>query len=129
MRKVVFSIALASTVSLLCLAPSHAFAAEVTGTWLRDNGGSQIKLAPFGDALCGTVVWLKPGYETKAKLGQRIFFDMKPDGANAWKGSALNPDDGQTYSGKMSLSGTTLTTAGCAMGGLICKSATWARVN
>jgi len=82
-----------------------------------------------GGAYCGSLGWLKPGVETPAKIGQRIFFDMKPDGADAWKGSAFNPEDGKTYAGKMSLSGGTLTTAGCAMGGMICKSTTWTKSN
>ncbi|MBL8586887.1 MAG: DUF2147 domain-containing protein, partial [Methylobacteriaceae bacterium] len=29
----------------------------------------------------------------------------------------------------MTLSGSTLTTAGCALGGLVCRSVTWKRVN
>ena len=41
----------------------------------------------------------------------------------------FNPEDGKTYTGKMSLSGGTLTTQGCAMGGMICKSSTWTRSN
>lgn len=114
----------------LALATTNASAADAAGTWLRDTGASHIKIAPCGGgALCGTVSWIKPGSETKGKVGQRVFFDMKPDGDNAWKGSAFNPEDGQNYSGKMSLSGNTLTTAGCAMGGMICKSTTWTRVN
>lgn len=78
--------------------------------------------------MCGTIAWLKPGVETPAKVGQRIFYDMKADGANAWSGTAFNPEDGKTYTGKMSLAGGTLTTQGCAMGGLICKSTTWTKV-
>lgn len=113
----------------LVLAGTPAFAGDPTGTWLRDTGASHVKIAPCGSALCGTVTWIKPGAETKGKLGQRVFFDMKPDGADAWKGSAFNPEDGKTYSGKMSLSGSTLTTAGCTMGGMICKSSTWTRTN
>ena len=94
----------------------------------RDTGLSKVKIGPCGGgAYCGSLVWLKPGVETPAKVGQRIFYDMKPDGTDAWKGSAFNPEDGKTYSGKMSLSGGTLTTAGCAMGGMICKSSTWTR--
>lgn len=111
------------------LPASVARAADVTGTWLRDSGASHVRFAPCGSALCGTITWLKPGYETKAKVGQRVFFDMKPDGAGGWKGSAFNPEDGQTYAGKMSLSGNTLTTSGCVMGGMICKSVSWTRVN
>ena len=54
---------------------------------------------------------------------------MKPNGDNAWSGSAFNPEDGKNYSGKMTLSGDTLTTAGCVLGGLVCKSVKWSRVN
>ncbi len=112
------------------LANTPACAGEATGTWLRESGASHVKIAPCGGgALCGTITWIKPGTDTKAKIGQRIFYDMKPDGADAWKGSAFNPEDGQNYAGKMSLSGSTLTTAGCAMGGMICKSTSWTRVN
>jgi uncharacterized protein (DUF2147 family) len=101
--------------------------ADVTGTWLRDTGASQVKFAPCGGAICGHIAWLKPGIETPAKIGQRVFFDMKPAGANTWQGQAFNPEDGKTYTGKMSLSGSTLTTQGCVMGGMICKSSTWTR--
>ena len=101
--------------------------ADVIGTWLRESGASHVKFAPCGGAICGHIVWLKPGIETPAKIGQRVFFDMKPAGANTWQGQAFNPEDGKTYTGKMSLSGSTLTTQGCVMGGMICKSSTWTR--
>lgn len=107
-----------------------AMAADVGGTWLRDTGASQVKFAPCGGgAVCGHISWIKPGTETPAKVGQKVFFDMKPSGPDSWSGSAFNPDDGKTYTGKMSLSGNTLTTSGCVMGGMICKSTTWTRVN
>lgn len=115
------------TISTILLA-TPALAQDVGGTWLRDTGTSHVRFAPCGGALCGTIAWLKPGVETPAKIGQRIFSDMKPNGANSWTGTAFNPEDGKTYSGKMTLSGNTLTTAGCAMGGVICKSTTWTKV-
>ena len=106
-----------------------AAAQDLSGTtWLRETGSSRVKFAPCGDSLCGSIVWLKDP-SGPAKLGQQIFFDMKPDGLGQWKGQAFNPEDGKTYSGKMALSGTTLTTAGCVFGGLICKSAQWSKVN
>jgi uncharacterized protein (DUF2147 family) len=67
------------------------FADSVFGTWLRDNGKYQVRFEPCGDAVCGDIVWLKPGGDTEAKIGQRIFFDMKPDGANSWVGKAKKP--------------------------------------
>jgi uncharacterized protein (DUF2147 family) len=105
-----------------------ASAQEVLGVWERDTGASRIRFSKCGDALCGTIAWLKD-QNGPAKLGQRVFFDMKPSSANKWSGSAFNPEDGKTYSGTMTLSGTVLTTSGCVLGGLICRSVTWKRAN
>ncbi len=119
----------ASLAALAMLAGiATADAQEVTGTWQRDTGASRVRFAKCGEALCGTISWLRDP-NGPAKLGQRIFYDMKPNGANKWSGSAFNPEDGKTYSGTMTLSGDTLTTAGCILGGLICRSVTWARTN
>lgn len=105
-----------------------AVAQDVTGTWLRDTGASRVRFQKCGEAMCGTISWLKDP-NGPAKLGQRIFYDMKPSGAGKWSGSAFNPEDGKTYSGTMSLSGDTLTTSGCVFGGMICRSVTWSRSN
>ncbi|MDU0340141.1 DUF2147 domain-containing protein [Bosea rubneri] len=117
--------AVAATLAMLA---TPTLAQEVTGTWLRDSGASKVRLAKCGDAVCGTISWLKDS-SGPAKLGQRIFYDMKPSGAGKWSGSAFNPEDGKTYSGTMTLAGDTLTTAGCVMGGLICRSVKWSRSN
>ncbi|WP_038368104.1 DUF2147 domain-containing protein [Bosea sp. UNC402CLCol] len=109
-------------------AATRASAQEVVGVWERDTGASRVRFSKCGDALCGTISWLKDP-NGPAKLGQRIFFDMKPNGANKWNGSAFNPEDGKTYSGTMTLSGNALTTAGCVMGGLICRTVKWSRIN
>jgi uncharacterized protein (DUF2147 family) len=111
------------------VAASPALADEITGTWLRESGLSKVKFGACGDAICGNIVWIKAGVDTPAKVGQRLFFGMKPTGPNTWSGSVVNPDDGKTYTGTMSLSGGTLTTEGCALGGMICRSSTWTRSN
>lgn len=121
---------LSAALTAVVLAGTPSLANDVSGTWLRDTGASQVKFGPCGGgALCGNIAWIKPGADTKGKVGQRVFYDMKPDGSGGWKGSAFNPEDGQNYTGKMSLSGGTLTTQGCAAGGLICRSTTWTRAN
>ena len=53
---------------------------------------------------------------------------MKPAGEGKWTGTAFNPEDGKTYSGKMTLNGNSLNTAGCILGGWLCKSIDWTRV-
>ena len=117
-----------ATTALLVIGPAPA-AADPSGTWLRENGGARVRMAKCGDAICGTITWLKDPANTKSKVGQRVFFDMKPNGANAWAGKAFNPEDGQTYSGKITLSGSSMTTAGCVASGWICRSVSWSKVN
>jgi uncharacterized protein (DUF2147 family) len=106
-----------------------ASAQSAAGTWLRENGESRVRIAPCGDALCGTVAWLKDPATSKSKVGQRVFFDMKPNGENKWSGQAFNPEDGKNYTGTMAVSGGALTTAGCVLGGIICRSVKWSKVN
>lgn len=113
---------------ILMTTGATAQAQNANGVWQRDDGRTRIRVAPCGPALCGTIVWLKDK-NSPAKIGQRVIYDMKPDGANSWRGNAFNPEDGRKYSGKMSLAGTKLTTSGCVLGGLICKSFGWRRAN
>jgi len=103
-----------------------ASAGDARGEWARENGASKVRIASCGDALCGSIIWLRDP-SGPAKVGQQVFFGMKPHGDNVWTGSAFNPEDGKTYSGKMTLTGDHLVTAGCVFGGLICKSMGWIR--
>ena len=111
---------------VLLSAPVPAFAAGLLGDWARDDGAVKVRFAPCGGAVCGTVTWLKDT-SGNGKVGQKVFFDFKPDGEGKWAGSAFNPEDGKTYTGKLTLSGDKLNTAGCVLAGLICKSVDWVR--
>ncbi|WMT75543.1 DUF2147 domain-containing protein [Bradyrhizobium sp. Ash2021] len=125
MRFVRLSLAL----STFLLTTSPSLADDIFGTWLRDNGALQVKFEPCGDAICGNIVWVKPGSDSKAKVGQRLFFEMRPNGVNSWTGKAASPDSGSVYSGKMSIEGSGLNTSGCMVGGLICKSVNWKKIS
>ena len=118
-----FALALA----VLTVTISTTAAGEVKGEWTRDDGKTRVRFASCGsDAVCGAITWLKDK-DSPAKVGEQVFFDMKPSGENVWAGTAFNPDDGKRYSGKMTLNGDRLLTAGCVLGGLICKSFSWTR--
>ena len=125
-----------------------AFAAEPTGTWLTQTGTSRIRVADCGGALCGTIVWLKEPNDpdtgkpktdknnsdaakrSRPLLGVQIVLGMKPAGAGKWTGQVYNAEDGKTYSGNLTYSGgDSLQLQGCALGGLVCKSQTWTKVN
>jgi uncharacterized protein (DUF2147 family) len=118
--------ALASA-AILAAMGSSALAGDVKGEWARDDGKAKARFVSCGgDAICGSISWLRDKNDP-GKLGQQVFFDMKPSGDDAWAGRAFNPEDGRTYSGKMTMSGDHLVTAGCVLGGLICKSLNWTR--
>ena len=125
-----------------------ALAADPNGVWLTQTGGSRIRLADCAGALCGTIIWLKEPTDPDTRkpkldknnsdaskrarplLGVQIVLGMKPAGADKWTGQVYNAEDGKTYSGNLTYSGgNSLQLQGCALGGLVCKSQTWTKVN
>ena len=122
------AVRLCLALTVLFLTTGSGLADEVLGIWSRDNGSLDVKFETCGNAICGNIAWLRPGSDTKAKVGQRVFYDMRPDAPNSWTGKAVNPNNGAIYSGSMSIEKSNLKTSGCIIGGLICKSAIWRRV-
>ena len=116
----------AFALAVLAATMGTALAGDPSGVWLRENGQSKVRIGSCGGQLCGHIVWLHDN-DGPARLGQRVFYGMTPDGENSWSGHAFNPEDGKTYNGKMTLSGGSLTTSGCVLGGLICKTVHWSR--
>ena len=125
-----------------------AFAGDPSGTWLTEGGKSQIRLAHCGEVLCGRIQWLKepsdptgkpkrdirnpdPGKRDRPIIGADILMGMKPgETADQWAGDIYNPEDGKTYQARLTLQDArTLQVKGCVLGGLICKSQAWSRVN
>jgi uncharacterized protein (DUF2147 family) len=136
-------------VAFLALAGSgSALAADPNGTWLTQTGTSRIRVADCGGALCGTIVWLKEPNDaetgkpktdknnadaskrSRPLIGTQIVLGMKPAGTDKWTGQVYNAEDGKTYSGNLTYSGSgSLQLQGCALGGLVCKSQTWTKAN
>ncbi len=111
----------------LMVSAAGAAAGGVTGLWMRDDGSAKLRFSACGgDAICGFLAWKKESGGA-AKIGQRLFSDMKPNGNDSWAGTAFNPNDGRRYTAKLALSGDHLVTAGCVLGGLICESFGWTR--
>jgi uncharacterized protein (DUF2147 family) len=116
-----------------------ALAQDITGTWLTETQTSRVRIAPCGAARCGTIVWVQndtkdvnnPDPERRARslVGLRMISDLKRDG-ESWSGSLYNPLDGRTYAGKFKLKSTReAELSGCVLGGLVCRSQTWSKVD
>jgi uncharacterized protein (DUF2147 family) len=119
----------ATLVALAALAASPASAADAFGTWLRPSTGATVSFYDCGGKLCAKIVGQKDAAK-KDTIGKVIMSGATKTGANSWKGSLLNVDNGQTYAGVVTLEGPkALKLEGCVLGGVICTGETWTKVN
>ena len=115
--------ALALTTILACSVAASA--ASPTGTWLRPETGGQFRVFKCSGGLGIKVAKSK----TAAYVGKTIMCGAKKTkGKDEWRGKVKNLEDGNTYSGIVTLSGGSLTLEGCALAGLICKKQRWRRL-
>ncbi|MGO4736822.1 DUF2147 domain-containing protein [Bosea sp. 2KB_26] len=101
-----------------------AGAAELNGTWLRDDGNARVRIAPCGDNTCATNLWIGDTSKGEA-AGDRLIMTLarQPDGS--FSGTAYDPKRDWRYS--MTIKATTgaLSTHGCVLGGLLCRNVNW----
>jgi uncharacterized protein (DUF2147 family) len=100
------------------LLTTAAMADPIEGHWKRPNG-IIVKFAACGTSFCATAV---TGPHAGGSAGK-----LSPNDAGKYAGTLTDLENGKTYSGKGSISGTTLTVSGCVLGGLFCRSEAWAR--
>ena len=116
-----------------------AQAQEMAGTYLSQSGETRVRMSPCGSAFCGTIVWVsKPGNDVnnpdpakrdRSLVGIQMIFNMKSTGGASYAGSLYNYQDGKTYTGKAKVTARGLDLSGCVLGGLICRSQSWTRVD
>ncbi len=97
------------------------------GGWARDDGMVRVNVAPCGKAICMTNVEVKPGADDK--VGERVEFTLAAGGGDRLSGTMFDPKGKSSYPVTISVAGKTMTTRGCALGGIVCKSVGWTRVN
>jgi uncharacterized protein (DUF2147 family) len=124
--------AISAAVGSVMLAGS-AHAAGIDGVWTTPAGW-KVKVYKCGASRCGRVIGgttkrdehnPNKALRSRKMVGVRMIWGMKKSGSG-FKGKLYNPNDGKTYTGKMSLNNArSLKLSGCALAGLICKSQTW----
>lgn len=127
----------------LCAFAAPSFAQDankVSGTWQSQSGITRVKVRPCGVALCAHVVWQQspskdvhnpdPAKRERPIVGLQLVSDMKPVGPDEWSGAIYNYEDGKTYQGKVKVvNASAIQIGGCVMGGMICQSKTWTKVD
>jgi uncharacterized protein (DUF2147 family) len=118
--------------------PALAQSGDPSGTWLTESGDTRVRIAKCGAVLCGTIIASThpkdvnnpdPAKRDRSLVGVQMITEIVPSG-DAYSGQLYNPQDGRTYLGKMRLqSPKAMELSGCILGGLICRSQTWTKVN
>jgi uncharacterized protein (DUF2147 family) len=131
---------LLSFVAALALAaPVLAQGQDPSGTYLSESGDTRVRIARCGGAYCGTIVAVRgetkdvnnpdTGLRSRNLVGVQMISNIRPSGGG-FEGSLYNYKDGKTYSGRMNFSGgNAMQLSGCVLGGLICRTQTWTKVN
>lgn len=98
------------------------------GAWQRGDGIAKVKVAPCGKVICMTNTYIRSDV-TDEKTGERLEFDIKSSGGETLTGTVLDPKTGKSYSTVVTIAGEHMTTKGCILGGVICKSTEWTRIH
>lgn len=98
------------------------------GNWARGDGKTRIRVEHCGAAFCAINTWVRRGGSGE-KVGDRLVAKVRPAGAERWSGDAFDPQRDQHYSMKIHVANERMTTAGCVLGGLVCQSMSWRRLD
>jgi len=93
--------------------PAMGAAPALTGTWRTASGNLDVKVAPCGAKLCGTVARVlanqsmaQPGAAMKGAppaAGLKILDGLEAKGDGAWAGKIYNRENGKTYDCRITL--------------------------
>jgi uncharacterized protein (DUF2147 family) len=111
----------------IVLLPQPAFAnamSDARGVWMRSDGNARVRIAPCGQKLCATNLWIRDTSKGE-NVGDRLVMTLKPVSDSTLEGSAYDAKRKLTYSMTLTVAGKRLTTRGCVIGGLICKNVYW----
>lgn len=117
---------------------AHAQSPDPSGIYLSESGETRVRIARCGQAYCGTIVSTQgdakdthnpdPALRGRNLVGVQMISNLKPS-RDGFTGQLYNYKDGKTYTGRMRFQGKSMQLSGCVLGGLICRSQTWAKLN
>lgn len=135
-------IALCFAILAIQSAPASA-QSSVFGNWVTESGNALVSIARCGNEVCGRIsrVLVRTPDENQRDVnnpdanlrnrpieGLRILSGFRRDGNQYRHGEIYDPESGRSYSARLRVNRNgSLRVTGCALGGLICQSQTWAR--
>lgn len=130
----------------LSFVPNNSFAQELNGIWQSQDKTTNIKIEKCSNFSCGKihsftapidpktgVAWKDvknpdKSLRNRSLVGIVMISEIKPF-KNGWKGVLYNPLDGHNYNGYLRIeSNNQLILSGCILGGMLCKSEIWHKI-
>lgn len=128
MKKIILCLALGLGVAQAPFSAALADTSGPMGNWARGDGVAKVKVAPCGGNICATNTWIKPGTKSE-KTGDVLVMTLKPEDQATFKGTAFDPQRKMNFRMTLNVKGDSMTTRGCVLGGIVCKSVNWSRIN
>jgi uncharacterized protein (DUF2147 family) len=104
-------VVVAALISALAFAASSS-PVPITGPWLTQDAGGVIDIEPCGAQYCGRIVGLSAASSGApmprdanghSRCGLQIIQGLAETDPGEWTGKITNPEDGQTYSARLSV--------------------------
>src|SRR5689334_4945280 len=90
------TIAFLSAALAASVAHADAFS-DSRGIWMRDDGNAKVSIAPCGQQLCATNLWIRDTSKGEA-AGDKLIMTLKPASQGTLAGQAYDPKRNRTYS-------------------------------
>ncbi|MGE3363601.1 MAG: DUF2147 domain-containing protein [Rhizobiaceae bacterium] len=92
---------------------------------MRGDGNARVRVAACGASLCATNLWIRDTSKGE-EVGDRLVMSLDRKSSTRLTGTAYDPKRDRTYTITLVVGPRRLTTKGCILGGLLCRSVTWA---
>lgn len=97
------------------------------GNWARSDGIAHVAISKCGQDFCAKNIWIKPNWKTE-KVGDVLIMKINNKGEGLYLGTAYDPQRNLNLKFKLNIEGNKMTTKGCIIGGLLCKTVGWKRI-
>lgn len=123
---------------LLVAVPAGAYARDsIEGVWKNRPNTLVVRIAPCGQALCGTVIGAAEDAKESVRkagsprlIGTQVLAGLRRSSDGSYSGNVYNPNLNIHAAGTVTLvSPNVLLVRGCVLAGLVCRQQHWIRVS
>ena len=99
---------------------------SITGDWRRLDGGLRINISPCGEQLCAVSTWTRD--PESERVGDRLILSLHEREGSTLAGKAFDERRRLTYTLRISVDRDAMTTRGCLLAGMACRTMNWTRL-